>query len=343
MNRWTWWRHKSGAISPTRPLTVGPARRDQKTALTTPRIPSVVGMTYDLILTASVDGVDPHSWDASFDDSFWSNLSYTDPSIVLGLGDPSSPPKKSEIGESLDTFLDEIVADWDPPPLLSLTLSPVDEKTSKNQWSVSPDILQASAESPSTSCATTPTLSTLDSPMTVESPTTTVCDEEVPSGDKDERAGTSMHDRLYQNLLERGFEDRVEALMPLLEEVQYHQSRNYGTTMIPQKRFATFLKRTDTGFNTKNCRWYSCCFCHHSLQNQTQMVQHLMGRHFEYKPFLCENAKCNSQFYRRADLRKHAEDKHTGRKVQCTCGKTYTNDRNLKRHRRSIRCKRPSP
>ncbi|KAG8803863.1 hypothetical protein FRC17_006091 [Serendipita sp. 399] len=91
---------------------------------------------------------------------------------------------------------------------------------------------------------------------------------------------------------------------------------------LPPKLFADFFK---TLKKEKDKKQYVCLFCKHQIGNRTQMVQHIMGLHFRYFPFKC--AQCpvqfdrKAEFYRKADFKKHVEDKHMG--VIHLCGVWY--------------------
>ncbi|KAG8828328.1 hypothetical protein FRC17_007548 [Serendipita sp. 399] len=147
---------------------------------------------------------------------------------------------------------------------------------------------------------------------------------------------------LERQLAERGLGQVIDKMKDVLNQVHRRESgydierylqfgegsvdANTGEQPLPPKLFAPFF---ETLKQAKNKKLYVCMFCEHSIANRTQIVQHIMGLHFKYFPFKC--TKCppkfdrKVEFYRKADFKKHIEDKHMD--VIHLCGVWYDRSR----------------
>jgi hypothetical protein len=108
---------------------------------------------------------------------------------------------------------------------------------------------------------------------------------------------------LKDKLTERGHGDKIEALDGLLDQIDefitfrqiYGHDRDTRSRISPPEalgapHFAPFLQKrhkSDRSHTNKKTLFYACSFCDHELSNRTQMVQHLMARHFRYFPHEC--------------------------------------------------------
>jgi len=108
---------------------------------------------------------------------------------------------------------------------------------------------------------------------------------------------------LKDKLTERGHGDTIEALDGLLDQIgefikfreMYGHDRDARSRVSPPEAlgapyFAPFLQKrhkSDGPHTNKKTLLYACKFCGHELPNRTQMVQHLMARHFRYFPHEC--------------------------------------------------------
>ncbi|PVF98975.1 hypothetical protein CPB86DRAFT_326394 [Serendipita vermifera] len=144
---------------------------------------------------------------------------------------------------------------------------------------------------------------------------------------------------LREGLVKYGNGEGVQDMVVLLQHInalrRSNGSRRQQTSATPilDTQFARFIRKEhlEPGEPGKTTLLYFCCFCPHNLQNRTQMVQHVTGKHFRYFRHKC--TECSREFCRSADLKKHTKEKHSDQKITCSsCGRVYSNRRNLLRH-----------
>ncbi|KAG8856376.1 hypothetical protein FRB91_000841, partial [Serendipita sp. 411] len=108
-----------------------------------------------------------------------------------------------------------------------------------------------------------------------------------------EQHGNDHVRELEKGLIKHGAVDKVEEMQRVQQVVNYHESASADAAIgdLPPKLFAPFFKMFGKGachLEDKKKKW-GCLFCGHLIKNRTQMVQHVMGVHFKYKPFKCDN------------------------------------------------------
>lgn len=135
------------------------------------------------------------------------------------------------------------------------------------------------------------------------------------------------HSELEECLNRTGQADKVQALRSALtkvtESIEYrncHGSDQGADARLPPEViktafFAPFLEKRRVRDKDGKGLFYVCLFCEHGIRNRTQMIQHIMGRHFRYYPHEC--GVCDATFCRPADLKKHEIDIHFGERVPC--------------------------
>jgi len=190
---------------------------------------------------------------------------------------------------------------------------------------------------------------------------------------------------LKDKLEEGGHGDKIEALNSLLGKIsefitfrEIHGRDPIRRANIPPPEllrapsFSPFLGKFHTRGKpptTTRTLVYVCLFCGHKLPNRTQMIQHLMAKHFRYFPHECgewyvlslrdvgvaDLSYSDATFCRPADLIKHSSDKHSGVSVPChwwvlhcgqavtpsytlLSGRVFSNQRNHQRHQKRAGC-----
>lgn len=155
------------------------------------------------------------------------------------------------------------------------------------------DILQASSPLSNSTIHATPT-----------SPTQTTTT--VAPLDPSEEDSTLLH-KLSQSLISNGFSRKVGDLPALLRSVriatvlQFQARRaRHGCNKdsdfedptkhhLKNHHFTSFFETKKVTRDHRSTSVHTCSFCTHSLNNRTQMIQHIKGNHIKYLPHWCDH------------------------------------------------------
>ncbi|KAG9025559.1 hypothetical protein FS842_005221, partial [Serendipita sp. 407] len=184
-------------------------------------------------------------------------------------------------GEPLPPIETSSMPFWDLPPAVGMH-PPIPPSSLSDGINISPTHEGSSSDSKI-------------SPVTLS---TSISDISIPDSDnagvvnKEQHGNDHVHE-LEKGLIKHGAVDKVEEMQRVQQLVNYHESASADTAIgdLPPKLFAPFFKTFVKGschLEDKKKKW-GCLFCGHSIENRTQMVQHVMGVHFKYKPFKCDN------------------------------------------------------
>jgi hypothetical protein len=139
---------------------------------------------------------------------------------------------------------------------------------------------------------------------------------------------------LSQILITKGRVDLLDGVISLVDDINATKTAGTDAAEIASKRFSPYFDTISIRHTERQpAKRFQCVFCAYHISNRTQVVQHLMRRHFFYSPYRCVawfvlllrvgifmliKPDSESSFCRQADLKKHTQDKHSGRRFRCS-------------------------
>jgi hypothetical protein len=94
---------------------------------------------------------------------------------------------------------------------------------------------------------------------------------------------------LAQILVTKGRVDLLEDVMSLMDDINATKFAERDAVEIASKRFSPYFDTIPVRQNSERqpAKRFQCVFCAYHISNRTQVVQHLMRRHFFYSPYRC--------------------------------------------------------